>query len=87
MQARPYYEKGAIEEIVDHEIGSNYNVSSIWKVAEIGMACAQYEGRKRPTMDEVCNELTEALRLEISSNVISPTTTGECFPLTNVNVR
>ena len=87
LQARPYYEIGAIEEIVDRKIGSNYNVSSIWKVAEIAMACAQYEGRKRPTMDEVCHELAEALRLEISSNSTSPTTTGKYFLPTDVNVR
>ena len=86
-QARPYYEKGAVEEIVDHQIGGNYNASSIWKVAEIAMACAQYEGRKRPTMDEVCYELAEALRLEMSPHTISPTTTGECFPLIDVNAR
>ena len=86
-QARPYYENGAIEEIVDHKFGRNYNASSIWKVAEIAMACAQFKGRKRPTMNEVCNELAEALRLEISSNIISPITTGEYFPPINVNAR
>ena len=76
-----------MEEILDHQIGRNYNVSSIWKVTEIAMACAEYEGRKRPTMDEVCYELAEALRLEVSSNTISLMTTGECFPLIDVNVR
>jgi hypothetical protein len=37
----------------------------VWKVAEIAMACAQIEGWKRPSMDEVCRELGEALRLEM----------------------
>ena len=46
LYSRPHYKIGAIEEIVDCKIGRNYNVSSIWKVAEIAMACAQYEGRK-----------------------------------------
>ena len=87
MQVRPYYQQGAMEEILDHQIGRNYNVSSIWKVAEIAMACAELKGRKRPTMNEVCNELAEALRLEISSNTISPTPTGEYFPLIDVNAR
>ena len=86
-QARHYYEKGAIEKIVDHKFGNNYNVSSIWKVAEIAMKCAQYEGTKRPTMEEVCNDLAEALRLEISCNTISPTPTGECFSPINLNAR
>ena len=86
-QARPYYEKGAIEEIVDHKIGSNYNASSIWKVAEIAMACVQFQGRKRPTMNEVCHELSEALRLETSSQTISSTITGEYYPLNDVSAR
>jgi hypothetical protein len=35
------------------------------------MACAQTEGWKRPSMDEVCNELSEALRLEMSYHTTS----------------
>jgi hypothetical protein len=35
-------------------------------VADIAMASVEYEGRKRPTMDEVCNELSEALIWERS---------------------
>ena len=57
--------------MVDENIGTNYNTSSVWKVAEIAMACVQFEGRKRPTMNKVCNELMEALRLETSSAPIS----------------
>ena len=62
-------------------------MSSVWKVAEIAFACAKYESRKRPTMNEVCNELTEALRLETSSSTFSPRTTGECLPLNDINAR
>ena len=86
LQARPYYNQGAIGEIVDQDMG-NYNISSIWKVAEIAMACVQFEGRTRPTMNEVCNELSEALRLETSSQTISPAVTGECYPLNDVKAR
>ena len=71
MQVKPFYQQGAIEEVVDEEIHDDYNVSSIWKVAEIAMMCVQFQSRKRPTMVEVCNELMEALRLETSSAPIS----------------
>ena len=86
LQARPYYNQGAIEEVVDQNMG-NYNISSIWKVAEIAMACVQFQGRKRPTMNEVCHELSEALRLETSSQTISSTITGEYYPLNDVSAR
>jgi hypothetical protein len=88
VQARPYYQRGAIEEIIDANMG-NYNVSSVWTVAEMGMACTQAEGRKRPTMNEVCSALMEALRSETNSQyTISLPTTEECtLPLNGVRAR
>ena len=75
-----------MEEVIDPNIGI-YNVSSIWAVAEIAMACTQSEGRQRPTMNEVCSALTEALRLETNSHTISPVITEECMPLNAVKAR
>ena len=42
-----------IEKVVDKRFENEYNVSSVWKVAEIAMACVEFEGIKRPTMDSV----------------------------------
>ena len=53
-----------IENIVDDRLENRYNVSSIWKLAEIAMECVQYEGAKRPSMYAICNELVEAIKLE-----------------------
>ena len=86
LQVRPFYQQGAIEEVVDENIGTNYNTSSVWKVAEIAMACVQFEGRKRPTMNKVCNELMEALRLETSSPTMS-SSGGEYLPFGDVKAR
>ena len=61
---RPSYERGVIEEVVDNRLENEYNVSSIWKVVEIAMACLQLQGKKRPTMYTICNDLDEALRIE-----------------------
>ena len=66
---------------------ATYNDSSIWAVAEIAMACTQSEGSKRPTMSEVCNALSEALRLETSSHIIAPARTEQFLPLNPVPVR
>ena len=88
LQATPYLRTGKISEIVDKEIGSNYNdISSVWKVVDTAMACVKYEGKQQPTMNEVCNELSEALRLETSSQTISSAIIGEYYPLNDVSAR
>ena len=84
---KPYYEQGEIEKIVDKRLGNEYNVSSIWKVAEIAMACVKYQGRTRPTMNIVCGELMDAIRLESGDVGVSPATTGAFFSSTDVRVR
>ena len=84
---KPYYEQGEIEKVVDKRLGNEYNVSSIWKVAEIAMACVQYEGSIRPTMNIVCSELMDAIRLECGYIGTSPITTGEFVSSTEVRAR
>ena len=85
-QVKPSYENGTIEEVVDERLHNEYNMSSIWKVVEIAMACVQIEAGKRPTMVDICNDLTEAIRMgenyEFSSNV-----TGETLSYSNVQPR
>lgn len=54
LQARDHYERDTVERIRFNGIG-DYSESAVWKMAEINaMACAQNEGWKRPSMDEVC---------------------------------
>ena len=53
-----------IENVGDKRFQNEYNVSFVWKVAEITMACIEFEGITRPTMDSVCNDLGEAIRME-----------------------
>ena len=52
------------------------------------MACTQFESIKQPTMNQVCYELSEALRLETSTYTISPVITEEsCVPFHGVKAR
>ena len=53
-----------IQEVVDDRLKDEYNLSSVWKVAEVAMACVQRDGINRPTMYTVCNELREAIKIE-----------------------
>ena len=75
-QVRPSFEQGMIQEVVDKRLKNEYNLSSMWKVVEIAMACVQHEGIKRPTMYNVCNELREAIIME-SNHEALPIVTGE----------
>ena len=63
-QVRPAYERGIIENVVDERLENKYNLSSIWKVAEVAMTCVQFEGAKIPTMNVVCIDLSEAIGME-----------------------
>ncbi|KAJ4806865.1 Leucine-rich repeat protein kinase family protein [Rhynchospora pubera] len=58
--------KGKIESIVDPNMGSQYNVNSIWKVADMALRCTNHPGN-RPDMTAIVTELKEALKLEMSS--------------------
>ena len=75
-QVRSALEQGMIHEVVDERIKDEYNLSSMWKVADIAMACVQHEGMKRPTMYNVCNELRDAIIME-SNHEASPMVTSE----------
>jgi hypothetical protein len=46
--------------------GGEYDVNSVWKVAELALQCKEQPSRKRPTMTEVVAELKECLELETS---------------------
>ncbi|XP_020528655.1 putative leucine-rich repeat receptor-like protein kinase At2g19210 isoform X5 [Amborella trichopoda] len=62
----PNLEKGDIQSVVDRRMQGGYDMNSVWKVAEIAMACTQKIGIKRPTMSEVVNELKGSLNLEFA---------------------
>ena len=79
-------DRGEITNIVDEEIG-NYRESSVFKVADIAMECVRYRGRTQPTMNQVCNDLEQALGLETTGSPISPTTTREVHLFDDVRAR
>ncbi|KAL4194282.1 hypothetical protein AMTRI_Chr05g58570 [Amborella trichopoda] len=62
----PNLEKGDIQSVVDPRMQGGYDMNSVWKVAEIAMACTPQIGIKRPTMSEVVNELKGSRDLEFA---------------------
>ena len=76
-----------IQEVVDDRLKDDYNLSSVWKVAEIAMACVQRDGINRPTMYTVCSELREAIKIESASDVSLMTTADVSSLYLNVQAR
>ncbi|XP_042412973.1 putative leucine-rich repeat receptor-like protein kinase At2g19210 [Zingiber officinale] len=55
---------GNIEDVVDANLGSQYDVNSIWKAADVALRCTSQTSHQRPSMAEVVLELKESLSLE-----------------------
>jgi hypothetical protein len=56
---------GNIESIVDPAMGGEYDVNSVWKVAELALQCKEWPSRERPTMTDVVVELKECMELNV----------------------
>jgi serine/threonine protein kinase len=62
--------KGNIESILDPHMGSQFNLNTVWKVADLAFRCIANPA-KRPYMTEVVIELRDSLNLEMSSTETS----------------
>jgi hypothetical protein len=67
--------RGNIESILDKNMGHQYNLNSIWKVAELALRCTDNPA-KRPDMTEVVIELKESLNLEMFTTETSSVASG-----------
>ncbi|KAJ4789088.1 Leucine-rich repeat protein kinase family protein [Rhynchospora pubera] len=58
--------KGNIESILEPNMGGEYNINSVWKVADLALRCTD-QPDKRPDMTTIVTELKETLTLEMNS--------------------
>ncbi|KAI5061799.1 hypothetical protein GOP47_0022338 [Adiantum capillus-veneris] len=65
--AKAFINRGVIDEIVDVSLHGQFDVQSVWKVAEVAVACVEVPSSRRPKMSEIYLELKEAERLELES--------------------
>jgi hypothetical protein len=64
LQVRPFLQSRILQPIVDPALGNNYNVESMWKVAETAMPSIEPYTADRPTMTEVVRDIREAIEME-----------------------
>ncbi|KAL7170047.1 hypothetical protein ACSBR2_034989 [Camellia fascicularis] len=61
--AKLHIENGNIQGIIDLSLGE-YDIQSMWKIAEKALMCVQPHGSMRPSMSEVIKEIQDAILIE-----------------------
>lgn len=56
--------QGDIDEIVDTCIQRDYDVNTVWKVADVALKCTAHEPVQRPTMTDVVMQLQKCLEID-----------------------
>lgn len=59
--------RGNIEGVVDSRMRGEYDINSVWKVADVALKCTAQSSSQRPLMPEVVMQLKESLELEEAS--------------------
>ncbi|KAL6629161.1 hypothetical protein ACP70R_028926 [Stipagrostis hirtigluma subsp. patula] len=57
-------DNGSIESIIDSRMGGDYDINSVWKVADLALHCKREVSRERPTMTDVVAQIKESIELE-----------------------
>lgn len=62
--AKLHIESGDIQGIIDPSLRDEYDIQSMWKIAEKALMCVQPHGSMRPPISEVIKEIQEAISIE-----------------------
>ncbi|RZS19445.1 hypothetical protein BHM03_00051840, partial [Ensete ventricosum] len=71
QRVRERLANGNIEDVVDSKLQGEYDVNSLWKVADIAFRCTTQASHQRPSMTDVVAELKESLALECPRDTMS----------------
>ncbi|XP_027350646.1 probable LRR receptor-like serine/threonine-protein kinase At1g67720 isoform X2 [Abrus precatorius] len=62
--AKLHIESGDIQGIIDPLLQNDYDLQSMWKIAEKALMCVQPHGHMRPSISEVLKEIQDAISIE-----------------------
>ncbi|GLT79308.1 hypothetical protein SLA2020_508010 [Shorea laevis] len=68
--AKLHIESGDIQGIIDPSLQNEYDIQSMWKIAEKALMCVQPHGHMRPSISEVLKEIQDAILIEKESLAI-----------------
>ena len=63
-QAKLHIESGDIQGIIDPSLHEEFDIQSIWKIAEKALMCVQPHGHMRPSISEVLKEIQDVITIE-----------------------
>ena len=64
-----HIESGDLQGIIDPAL-QEYDIQSMWKIAEKALMCVQAHGSMRPWMTEVIKEIQDALAIEKGAEAV-----------------
>ncbi|KAB1669289.1 hypothetical protein ES319_1Z057800v1 [Gossypium barbadense] len=64
LMAKLHIESGDIQGIIDPYLRNDYDIQSMWKIAEKALNCVQPHGHMRPSISEVLKEIQDAILIE-----------------------
>ncbi|XP_072953940.1 probable LRR receptor-like serine/threonine-protein kinase At1g67720 [Typha angustifolia] len=62
--ARSHIESGNIHAVIDPSLEDDYDLQSMWKIAETAIMCVKPHGIQRPTISEVLKDIQDAIAIE-----------------------
>ncbi|CAO2824234.1 unnamed protein product [Amaranthus hypochondriacus] len=62
--AKLHIESGDIQGIIDPSLRDEYDIQSMWKIAEKALMCVQAHGHMRPSISEVLKEIQDAIMIQ-----------------------
>ncbi|RDY01212.1 putative LRR receptor-like serine/threonine-protein kinase, partial [Mucuna pruriens] len=68
--AKLHIESGDIQGIIDPLLLNDYDLQSMWKIAEKALMCVQPHGHMRPSISEVLKEIQDAISIERQAETI-----------------
>ncbi|KAK5804235.1 hypothetical protein F383_10215 [Gossypium arboreum] len=68
--AKLHIESGDIQGIIDPYLRNDYDIQSMWKIAEKALNCVQPHGHMRPSISEVLKEIQDAILIEKESMMV-----------------
>ncbi|PON32472.1 Mitogen-activated protein kinase kinase kinase [Parasponia andersonii] len=68
--AKQHIESGDIQGIIDPALRNEYDIQSMWKIAEKALMCVQPHGFMRPSISEVLKEVQDAISMEREAAIL-----------------
>ncbi|XVF07972.1 hypothetical protein REPUB_Repub06bG0185100 [Reevesia pubescens] len=68
--AKLHIESGDIQGIIDPSLRNDYDIQSMWKIAEKALNCVQPQGDMRPSISEVLKEIQDTILIEKEGMVV-----------------